>query len=80
MRLSDAASALLGDDTRSTARYDEQQQDVCECVFIECINKYVNVCLGRRVGAAQGLWLTSGYFCPCEQELTGLACQTPCEH
>lgn len=27
-------------------------------MFIKCIYKYVNVCLGRGVGAAEGLWLT----------------------
>lgn len=43
-------------------------------------NKHVSVSLGRRVGATEGQWLTSGYFCLCEQDMTGLACQAPCGH
>lgn len=51
---------------------------VCVAVHVEYPNKYVNVRLRIRVGAAVGLWPTLAYFCLCEQEMTDLACQ--CEH
>lgn len=50
---------------------------------VKYTSKYVNVCLRIRIRESGRiiLWLTPSYFClQCKQDMTGLTCQTPCEH
>ena len=76
----DIYATRLTDVVTLDVQNDKIKMCVWACALWNIYNKHVNVCLKGRVAAAEGLRLTSGYFCLCEREMTGLACQAPCEH